>query len=64
VHDLVVSKYAANREKVRTFVRAVIRHGLVRREELEQRLAQTELEPELRALIVGLLDRDFRDALS
>lgn len=62
VHDLVVSKYAANREKDRTFVRAVIRHGLVERELLDQRLAQTELPPQLRTLIEGLLERDFRDA--
>lgn len=62
VHDLVVSKYAANREKDRTFVRAVIRHGLVDREELERRLAQTELQPQLRELIDALVDRDFREA--
>jgi hypothetical protein len=61
VHDLVISKYAANREKDRIFVRAVIGHGLAERERLEQRLEQTELQPELRTLIVGLLDRDFRE---
>jgi hypothetical protein len=62
VHDLVISKYAANSEKDRIFVRAAIRHGLVEREPLQQRLAQTELQPELRALIVGLFDRDFCEA--
>jgi hypothetical protein len=61
VHDLAVSKYAANREKDRTFVRALIRHGLVERELLERRLAETELPPQLRELIVGLLERDFRE---
>ncbi|KIG13311.1 hypothetical protein DB30_00359 [Enhygromyxa salina] len=62
VHDLVVSKYAANREKDREFVRAVIRHGLIQRETLDQRLAQTELDPRLRALILGLIEQDFREA--
>ena len=61
VHDLVVSKYAANREKDREFVRAVIRHGLVEREVLERRLSHTELEAELRALVEVLLERDFRE---
>jgi hypothetical protein len=61
VHDLVVSKYAANREKDREFVRAVIRHGLVEREVLERRLSHTELEAELRTLVEALLERDFRE---
>ncbi|PRP97362.1 DUF6036 family nucleotidyltransferase [Enhygromyxa salina] len=62
IHDLVVSKYAANREKDREFVRAVIRHSLVERETLDQRLRQTELDPRLRSLILGLVEQDFRDA--
>lgn len=60
VHDLVISKYAANREKDREFVRVVIRHGLVEREILGERLAATTLEPRLRSLINALIEQDFR----
>ena len=59
IHDLAVSKYAANREKDREFVRAVIRHGLVDRDTLDRRVAQTELAPQLRTLIVELIGRDY-----
>ncbi|HVH97690.1 MAG TPA: DUF6036 family nucleotidyltransferase [Enhygromyxa sp.] len=60
VHDLAVSKYAANREKDREFVRATIRHGLIHREMLMERLAATQLDPRLRSLIEGLIEQDFR----
>lgn len=62
VHDLAVSKYAANREKDRDFVRALIRHGLVERATLVERLATTPLDPRLRSLIESLIAKDFRDA--
>ncbi|MFO7561752.1 MAG: DUF6036 family nucleotidyltransferase [Enhygromyxa sp.] len=62
VHDLAVSKYAANREKDREFVRALVRHGLITRPTLLERLAQTSLDPRLRSLIEGLIDRDFGEA--
>jgi hypothetical protein len=62
VHDLVVSKYAANRQKDREFVRAAIRHGFVEHQTLTERLAATTLDPTLRALIVGLIEQDFRAA--
>lgn len=58
IHDLVVSKYAANREKDRAFVQAASRHGLVSRATLDQRIAETELEPRLRALILNLVAQD------
>lgn len=61
IHDLVISKYAANRPKDRAFVRAAVRHGLVERELLDERLAATPLERELRALIRGLVERDFAE---
>ncbi len=38
VHDLVLSKYVAGREKDLEFVKAAARHGLVQRDELLKRL--------------------------
>jgi len=46
VHDIVVSKLVACREKDLAYARAALRHGLVRVEELEERLAQTSLDDE------------------
>jgi hypothetical protein len=62
VHDLAISKYAANREKDRNFVRSLIQHALVERETLTERLAATTLDPRLRSLIEGLIEQDFRNA--
>lgn len=59
VHDLVISKYAALREKDIAFVQAAIRHGLVDRGQLIERLAGTALLPERRDLIACLIARDF-----
>jgi hypothetical protein len=46
VHDLVLSKYAAFREKDRQFVRAAVRHGLVKRDVLLSRLCEMPKRPE------------------
>ena len=43
-HDLVLSKYAAGREKDHEFVAAALRHGLVRRDELLRRLADLPVD--------------------
>ena len=60
IHDLVISKYVANREKDRRFVQACIRHQLVARDALEQRLARTILPDErLRAHLEALIAADF-----
>lgn len=45
-HDLVISKYAASREKDRDYVRAALRHGLVDEATLLERLDQTALDVE------------------
>jgi hypothetical protein len=45
VHDLLVSKYAAGRDKDRDFGRAAFQHRLARPETVLERLAQTSLEP-------------------
>lgn len=59
VHDLVISKYAALREKDIGFVQAVIRHGLVDQQQLLERLAAAPLSPGRRDLIASLIGRDF-----
>jgi hypothetical protein len=59
VHDLAIAKYAAGREKDRDFTRALARHGLVRRDVLEQRLADTELASEIRGLAQKRRQADF-----
>jgi hypothetical protein len=59
VHDLAVSKYAANRPKDREFVRALVLHALVDRATLEARWKATTVEPELRLLVEQLIAADF-----
>ena len=59
VHDLLISKYVANREKDRRFVRAAVQHGLVEREVLEVRLAATVVAEPVRRLAAALIRRDF-----
>ncbi len=59
VHDLVVSKYVAGREKDREFCRAVVRARFVDRETLMQRLVSISLNGELRAHIDTLIHADF-----
>jgi len=59
LHDLLISKYVANREKDRRYCRAAAKSGLASRATLEQRLAETELEAAQRELIQGLITHDF-----
>ncbi len=59
IHDLVLSKYAAGREKDRDFVRAAIRHRMADREVLAGRLETMPLASELRAHIRAFIDADF-----
>jgi len=58
-HDLAISKYVAGREKDRRFVKAAIRHGLVRRDALVERLFETPVDEPLRERIRKLIDADF-----
>lgn len=60
-HDLVVSKYAANREKDRIFVRSAIRHGIVRPGELLLRAESLPLAADRVAAIKLAIERDARD---
>lgn len=59
IHDLLISKYVANRPKDRDFIRAAIAHRLAGRGELDARLRKTELTQELRTRIEGQIERDF-----
>jgi len=60
VHDLAVSKYVAGREKDLAFTRVLVREQLVDKERRLERLAATRATPELRKLIQGRIERDFR----
>ena len=62
VHDLAIAKYAAGREKDRDFTRALVRHSMVRREVLEQRLACSTLEPQIRNIVSQRIRADFGGA--
>lgn len=53
VHDLVVSKLVAGREKDQEFVAVALREGLARLETVLHRLAETDLDDELRAVVVA-----------
>ena len=60
IHDLVLSKYAAGRDKDRDFVRAAVKHGLVRQEVLASRVETMPLVDELRTRIRAFIAADFR----
>lgn len=59
VHDLVLSKYAASREKDREFNRSAIRHGFVQREVLLGRLNTTRLDHSLLQILRQQIEVDF-----
>lgn len=61
IHDLLASKYVANREKVRRFARAAIRHGMVLGNTLIDRFRETELDSELRKRLQAVVELDLRD---
>jgi hypothetical protein len=60
VHDLVISKYAAGREKDRVFVKAAVAHRLVEKATLLERLEHTPLSPDRKQFVVAQIDGDFR----
>ena len=59
MHDLVVSKYVASREKDREFNRSAIRHGLVRRDVLLGRLGVSPLDPAVGKILRQQIEADF-----
>lgn len=60
VHDLVISKLVAGREKDLEFAREAARHRLVDEDVLRQRLAITDVSEELRTLVGGRIARLYR----
>lgn len=56
VHDLVISKAVAGRDKDRTFVREAIRHGLVQAATLRERLSETPIAADVGARIQAWID--------
>ena len=63
VHDLVLSKYAAGREKDFEFVAAVIKHGLASRDELLRRLADLPVDEGHRARLDARICSDTNHPL-
>jgi hypothetical protein len=59
VHDLLISKYVANREKDRLYTRAALRHGLADVETLRTRLASTSVADNVRARIAACIRADL-----
>ena len=59
LHDLLISKYVANREKDRRYCRAAANAGLAQRDILDKRLAATELDTQVRDLVSALIVKDF-----
>jgi hypothetical protein len=57
-HDLVISKYVAGREKDRDYVRAAVRHRLVDRDTLLQRLARTPVDETQRGRVAAQITAD------
>ena len=60
IHDLLISKYVAEREKDLEFSRAAIAHGLVDQPILLERLGMTPIPTEKRRRIEAFSARDFK----
>ena len=60
VHDLLVSKTLAGREKDLAFLQAAARHSMADPETLLRRLATVEIEPEVREAARAAIERAFR----
>lgn len=60
VHDLLISKYVANREKDRRFVASALRHRLAEPSTLVERLKHTVIEDAVRETIEMLIALDAK----
>lgn len=61
IHDLLISKYVAGREKDRRFNRIALAHDLADPKTLKKRLHVTPVGEELRARIATQIDADIRE---
>ena len=59
VHDLVLSKWAAGREKDRQFVGGAVRHALVERATLRDRLGTMPITPPESSTLLALIEAAF-----
>jgi hypothetical protein len=59
LHDLLISKYVANRDNDRRYCKAAAAAGLARRDVLVERLAETQLDPPVRDLVDRTIDADY-----
>ena len=62
IHDLLISKYVANRDKDRRYCRAALVHMLADPDTLRRRLKQTPIPAEAQERIAALIDADSRSA--
>jgi len=59
IHDLMISKYCAGREKDREFCAAIAQAGLADHATLVGRLAATRLDKTMRSLVMNRIRADF-----
>jgi hypothetical protein len=59
IHDLVLSKLVAGREKDKSFARTAVQHGLVEAPLLRARLQETQLDERLRSAVAVRITRAF-----
>ena len=59
IHDLIVSKLVAGRDKDLAFVAEAVRHGLAAKDVLLERLAATPIDAETRDLVSSRIVRAF-----
>jgi hypothetical protein len=60
VHDLVVSKYVAGRQRDLEFASDTVQHGLVEKELLLQRVSMLPVEQAMKDRVRGRALEDFR----
>jgi hypothetical protein len=60
IHDLLIAKYVANRDKDRRFTKAALSHALANPETLRERLSRTPIDAEARNRIAGVIAADAR----
>lgn len=59
IHDLIISKYLAGREKDLAFAREAAKHGLANMETLLERFSRTVVTDQERKLIDARIGKDF-----
>jgi len=58
IHDLMISKYVANRAKDRRFTKAALTHNLASTDTLKKRLSHTPIPNEYRTQILSMIGAD------